>query len=157
AEFFDEPEDVIPAATIQPRRMFAQLVKNLLGLERDEDRLDQNRRANRTARNLQRVLREIENVVPEPCFEMALHLRQIKIRAAAALQQFGGVVEKIQTEIEQAAGNRFAIHKDVLLRQMPAARADEQRRGLCVELVLLAVRVAERNCAAHGVAQIRLA
>src|SRR5260221_8828979 len=112
--------------------MFAQFIKNFLGLERGEDRLDQNRRANRAARNLQRVLGEIENIVPEPRLEMTLHFRQIKIRAAAALQQFGGIVEEIQTEVEQAAGNRLAVHENVLLWQMPAARTHEQRRGLRV-------------------------
>src|ERR1022692_5038816 len=136
--------------------MLAQFVKNFLCLERGENRLDQNCRANRAARNFQRVLREIENVVPQPRFKMALHFWQIEKRSAAALQQFGGVVKKIQTEVEQAAGNRLAIHEHVLLRQMPAARTHEDRRGLRVELVLLAVRVAERNRPAHCVAEIEL-
>src|SRR5262245_31987937 len=88
---------------------------------------------------------------------MAFHLRQIKIRPAAALEQLGGVVKEIQTEIEQAAGNRLAIHEHMLLRQMPAARTHEQRRSLRLELVLLAVWIAERNRSTHRIAQIQLA
>ena len=53
AEFLDEAENVIPAPAFSPAGMFAQFVQNLLGLERGENRFDQNRRADRAARNLQ--------------------------------------------------------------------------------------------------------
>src|SRR6185295_9158545 len=84
AELLDAREDVIPAAAIEPRRMFAQLVEDLVHLESGEQRLDQHRRADRSARYAELVLRQHEDVVPQPRLEMALELRQIEIRAAAA-------------------------------------------------------------------------
>src|SRR6185295_4827500 len=136
--------------------MFAQFVKDFLSLERGENRFDENRCANRAAWNLQRVLREIENVVPEPRFEVALHLWQIKIGPAATLEQFAGVVKEKEPESEQAAGNRFAIQEQVFLRPMPTTRTHQQRRSFLVELVLSAFGTRERNGTTDGVAQIHL-
>ena len=83
--------------------MRAQLVKDLLHLESGEDRFDQDRRPDRAARNLQSVLREVENVVPQAGFEMALQLRQVEIRAASFVEQAARVAEEVHAEVEQAA------------------------------------------------------
>jgi hypothetical protein len=48
-------------------------------------------------------------------------------------------VEEVEAEVEQAAGDRRAVDQHVLLGQVPAARAHEQRRGLLGQRVLLAV------------------
>ena len=48
-----------------------------------------------------------------------------------------GVVEEEQAEIEQRAGDRLAVDQEVLLVQVPAARAHQQRRDLVVQLVVL--------------------
>jgi len=66
--------------------MFAQLVENLVHLKRGQDGFDQHRRANGPARHANVVLREIENVVPQPRFEMALEFRQIEIRPLPAFR-----------------------------------------------------------------------
>ena len=89
---------------------------------------------------------------------MALHLRQIKIGTASARDQLLRVVEKVQTEIEQAAGDRLAIDQHVLLHQMPAARPDEHKhRELLVQFVFFPFRTGESNRAPDRIAQIDLA
>jgi hypothetical protein len=65
-----------------------------------------------------------EHVVPEPRLQVALHLRQVEVRPAAALEQLGGVVEEVQPEVHQCAGRRTAVHQNVPLVQVPAARPD---------------------------------
>ena len=74
--------------------MLAQLVEDLVHLERREDRLDQHRRPDRAARQPERVLGEREDVVPEPRLEVALHLRQVEVRPGAALEQLCALWKK---------------------------------------------------------------
>ena len=103
-------------------------------------------------------MREHEHVVPQPRLEMRFELGQVEIRPGAARNQFLGVVEEIEPEIEQAAGHRAAVDLDVLLRQVPAARAHQQHRGLLVEAIgLAAAAIVEGDLAAHRVHQVALA
>jgi hypothetical protein len=60
--------------------VLAQLVEDLVHLERGEDRLDQHGRLDRAARDAELVLRHHEHVVPQPRLEMALELRQVEVR-----------------------------------------------------------------------------
>ena len=108
--------------------MIAQFIQNLVHLERRQDRLDQHGRANRPPRNSQPVLREAEDIIPQPRFQMALHLRQIEVRAGALANQFLRVVEEEQPEIEQRRRDRLAIDQEMSFVQMPAARPHQQRR-----------------------------
>ncbi len=52
---------------------------------------------------VQGLLGHLEDVVPKARFEMAFHLGQIKIRAAATRDEFLRVVEEKETEIEKPA------------------------------------------------------
>ena len=157
AELLDHAEDVVPAAGVQPGRVLAQLVEDLLHLERGEDRLDQDGRADRAARDAERVLRVKEHVVPEPRLEVALQLRQVEVRAAAAIDRLPRRVEHVQAEVEQAAGDRLAVDEQMALREVPAARADEQRRRIVVQAVALAVVLLERDRPFQRVDQVLLA
>src|SRR3546814_6809884 len=65
AELLDEAEDVIPAAAVQPGRMIAQFVQDLVHLESGEDRLDQHRRLDGAALDAELVLGMVEDIVPE--------------------------------------------------------------------------------------------
>ena len=132
---FDAGKNVIPAAAVQPGGMFAQLVENFVHLKGGRDRLDQHRGADRALRNAELILRQLEDVVPDARFEMALHFRQVKIRAAAARDQLLRVVKKVESKIEKPAGDRLAIDEQVLLDQMPATRPNEQDRDLFVKPV----------------------
>ena len=68
--FLIAAEDVVPAAGVQAGRVVAQLVEDLVHLERGEDRLDQHRRADRAARHAERSCAMHEDVVPEPRLEV---------------------------------------------------------------------------------------
>src|SRR5205823_9249441 len=131
-ELLDDAEDVIPAARIQPARMRAQLVQDLLHLESGEDRFDQNGRADRAPRNLQSVLCEVENVVPQTRLEVALQLREVEVRTASLVEQAPRVAKEVHPEIEQAARHWLPVHLDVPLLEVPAPRPDQQGRDLLV-------------------------
>ena len=51
----------------------------------------------------------------------------------------------------------MALHQKMFLRQVPSARAHEQRSRLLVELVLLAFGAGEADLAPHRIAQVHLA
>ena len=80
----DEAEDVVPAPAVEARRVLAQLVEDLVHLERGGERLDEDRRLDGAAREAERVLRADEDVVPEARLEVALQLRQVEERPGAA-------------------------------------------------------------------------
>ncbi len=145
-ELLDAREDVVPAAAVEARRVLAQLVQDLVHLERREQRLDQHRRLDRALRDAQLVLRHHEDVVPQPRLEVALELRQVEVRARAARQQLLRVVEEIEREVEDAARDLRAVDQHVLFRQVPAARAHEQHGGLLGEPVALALRRRRSRC-----------
>ena len=56
AEALDHREDVVPAAGVEAVRVVAQLVEDLLHLERGGQGLDQDGRADRARRHAERVL-----------------------------------------------------------------------------------------------------
>ena len=87
AELLDDAEDVVPAAGVETRGVLAQLEQDLLHLEGGEDRLDQDGGADRAARDAEGVLGGDEDLVPQRRLEVALELRQVEVRAAAARQQ----------------------------------------------------------------------
>jgi hypothetical protein len=66
----------VPPPTVQSRRVLPQLVNDLVHLERGSDRLDEDGRTNRAARDAEVVLRETEDVVPETRFQVVFHLRE---------------------------------------------------------------------------------
>ena len=157
-KFLDEAEDVIPAAAVQPGGVLAQLVENLVHFKAGQDGLDEHGALDGALRQADLLLRADEDVVPEPRLQMALHLGQIEVRAAAARQQLFGVVKEVEAEIEDGAGHRLAIHAHMPFFKVPAARADKQHGGLVVELVLLSRgRVGVGDGAPDGIAQIDLA
>ena len=155
AERLDEAEQVVPPSGVQPRRMFAQLVQDLLHLERGGQRLDEHRRADGTARNAERLLRREEDVVPQACLEMVLELGQVEVRATATSDQLGGVVEEVQAKIHQARRCWRVVDAQVPLLEVPPARADHERCRAVVQAVRLAVGV-EGQLAADRVAQVLL-
>ena len=108
-EFLDEAEDVVPAPAIEPSRVIPELVDDLVHFESRHDRFDQNGRADRALRYAEPLLRIAEHVVPQPGLEMALELRQIKVRCGAARHQLARIVEKEQCEIEERPGHRRPV------------------------------------------------
>src|SRR5262249_61770054 len=103
------------------------------------------------------VLGQQEGVVPETGLEVALDLRQVEVRAAPAVEKLPAVVEEVQREVEDARRHRLAVDEHVLLEEVPAAWAHDQRRRLVDEPVLLALRAGEVDGPADGVAPVPLA
>src|SRR5512133_2847229 len=95
AELLDDREHVVPAAGIEPGGVLSQLVEDLVHLERSQDRLDEDGGADRPARNSQVVLREHEDVVPQPRFEVRLELGQVEVRARACIELALTAVEEV--------------------------------------------------------------
>lgn len=89
---------------------------------------------------------------------MRLHLGQVEVRPRAALDQLVGVVEEVQAKVEQTGRDGLAVDGQVLLVEVPAAGARDQRRQLAVrpQLVLL-VALLEVDLAPDGVVQVDLA
>ena len=64
--------------------MLAQLVQDLVHLERGEDGLDEDGRPDRAARDAERRLGVDEDLVPEARLVVRLELGQVEVRPAAA-------------------------------------------------------------------------
>ncbi|MBK8003356.1 MAG: hypothetical protein IPK12_05250 [Gemmatimonadetes bacterium] len=139
AEVLEHREDVVPAPGVEAGGVVLELEEDLLHLERREDGLDEHRGADGPLRQAERLLREAEDVVPEPRLVVALELGQVEVRAAAAAEQLVRVVEEVQAEVEEAAGDGLAVEEGVLLDQVPAAGPDHQRGEVGVEPVRLAL------------------
>src|SRR4029077_14274692 len=90
-EFLDDAEDVVPAARDQSARVLAKLIEDLFHLECSEDLLDEHGGADRSSRDVQRILREVEHVVPQPSLEVALELREIEVGAVPFAEKPLGV------------------------------------------------------------------
>src|SRR3954466_672681 len=88
---------------------------------------------------------------------MALHFWQVKIRTAPARDQFLRVMEKVEAEIEETAGDRRAVHAKMLFDQVPPARPDEQDGDILLQPILFPIRVCKRDGAPDRVAEIDLA
>ncbi len=136
--------------------MIAQLVENLVHLKCGEDGLDENRRADRSALDSERILGGVEDVIPQPRLEVTLHLGEIKIWTALSLLQLASVVEEVETEVKDTRRDRLAINQDMLLGQMPPARADQQDGDRRIETVGLSLRTAELDRFPDCVNQILL-
>ena len=83
----DRAEDVVPPAAVEPDDVIAELVEDLVHLERRRQRFDQDRHLDRAGRDPERRLRVQEDLVPQPRLEVALHLRQVEIRAGAGARR----------------------------------------------------------------------
>ena len=157
-ERLDEGKDVVPAAAVEAGHVVAQLVDDLVHLEGGGQRLDQHRRLDGADGDAQRLLGPGEDLVPQTRLEIALELGQVEIGAGAARDQRLGVDEDIEAEIEQAAGDRLAVDDQMVLRQMPAARAHQEDGRLGGELVFLAAhRVGEVDLVGPAVLEVDLA
>ena len=77
----------------------------------------------------------------------AFHLRQVEVRALALVELLLRARDHVEREVGEAAGGAFAVDEDVLLRQVPAARPDDDRGELVVgpqRVLLPALREVDR-------------
>ena len=87
---------------------------------------------------------------------MIFELGQIKIGTRAVFESGLGVVEEIKSEVEEPAGDGYAIDEEVAFVEVPATRADHQGGGILVELVEAAIGIGEGDRAVDGIAQVDL-
>ena len=102
------------------------------------------------------VLREAEDVVPEPRLEVALELREVEVRPRSALEQALGVALEVDAEVEEPRRDVLAVDLDVALLQVPAARTDEEHGDLVVQRVAL-LALLERDRPLDRVREVLLA
>jgi hypothetical protein len=139
--------------------VLAQLEEDLLHLERGQHRLDQDSCPDAARRDTQVLLGEGEHVVPQPRLEVALGLRQVEVRPATAGEQFTGVVEEVQSEVDQRCSRRSVIHEHPRLVEVPTPRArhDHCQTPVAPQPVLPPVWLVMRQPPAHRIGQDDLA
>ncbi len=117
--------------------MVADLVEDLLHLERGGQRLDEERRADRAALEAEGVLGEREEAVPPARLEKVLDLRDVERGRLALRDERIGGVDHAQRKIEEAAGDGLVVDAQVALVEVQAAHADHQHGHVVrVEAVL---------------------
>jgi hypothetical protein len=143
--FLDETENIIPAAigekklvfiivncahdcspsTVQTGRMIPELEQDLLHMKSSRKGLDQNRRTDGSNRHADVRLREAENIIPKACFEIMFHFGEIKVGSETTLDELFGVVIKIESKIEDGAGDRGIVDGDTRFVEMPSSRTEK--------------------------------
>ena len=156
AQALDIAENIVPAPAIEARTVLAQLVEDFMQLKSSRQRLNQHRGPHRALRHAHHPLAVLEHVIPQTSFEVAFEFGQVEVWGGAAIEQLVGVVEEVEAKVEQRAAHRLAVYFNVLFEQVPAAGPHHEHGGFLVQAVLFGGR-AERNGAAHGIAQIKLA
>ncbi len=156
-ELLDEAEDVVPAAAVEAGGVLAQLVEDLVHLERRRQGLDEHRGLDGGLGHAGSVLGVDEDVVPQPGLEVALELGQIEVGPGFPGQQALDVVEVVETEIHQAGRKGLAVHLQVALHQVPAPRSHhEDRRPLAQCVDLFPRRVLEADAAVYRIPEVDL-
>ena len=126
-ERLDHAEDVVPAAAVEANHMVAQFVEDLVHLEGCGQRLDEYRGLDGAAVDAKLVLRRVENVVPEPRFQVGFDLGQIEIRPGAVREQRLGVMEEEQREIDNGGRGRGTVDAQVAFDHVPATGPHDER------------------------------
>src|SRR5262249_30201482 len=152
----DQAEDVVPSPSVEAAGVVSELIENFLHLEGRREGFDQHRAPDRPPRNRERVLGEVEGVVPQARFQVALDFWQVEVGAGVALAESADIVEEVKPKVEEAGGDRLAIDEDMSLRQVPTSRAHQQGGDLLVESVLLALGAGEGEGPPDRVDQVEL-
>lgn len=134
--------------------MLPQLVQDLLHLECGRQSLDKHRGPDASLLDAKLAGGEAEGVVPEPSFEMVLHLGKVEVGTGAAFDELGGVVVEVETEVEEGGRHGLAIDQETGLVEVPSTRTmgqlwypksgpgsspDEEGRRVLAEFVRLAL------------------
>mmetsp|Transcript_5060 Transcript_5060/g.10991 ORF Transcript_5060/g.10991 Transcript_5060/m.10991 type:complete len:373 (-) Transcript_5060:205-1323(-) len=159
-ELLDEAENVVPAPAVQACRVVPQLVYDFVHLEAGQDGLNQHGGPDGAARQAQHVLSHVEDVVPQPCLQVALHLGQVEVGAPACRDEGLHVVEEEEGKVEYGGAAGLAVNQEVLLLQVPAAGPDNEGGGLAVLaqcVVLAGACVTDRDSSPHRLLHVDLA
>jgi hypothetical protein len=81
-----------------------------------------------------------------------LHLWEIVVWSVSALDELLGVVEKVQSKVEQAAGDWLSVNSEMRLVKMPSSRtADESWESTVGSQFVPLLALFEINLLADGV------
>jgi hypothetical protein len=103
--------------------MISQFINEFVHFKGGRDGLNETSPPNGPARHTDPILRNIENIIPKAGFEVTFHLGEVKVWTCPGFDEFVGIVEKVETEIKDAAGDRLTINDKVFLIEMPTSRA----------------------------------
>src|SRR5699024_9254283 len=114
-EIFDDTEQVIPSTSIQTGSVVPQLIENLVHLEDGGNRLDEHGGPYCAVLDSQCTFGMGEDVVPPPRLLRIFQFWQIEVRSTATLEQFPGIVEKVETKIYERPDGFTSIDLDIVL------------------------------------------
>jgi len=103
--------------------MIPQFIDEFVHFKGRGDRLDKTSAPNRPSGHADPILRNTEDIVPKSRFKVTLHFGEVEIGSCAGPDEFVGIVEKVETEIENGAGDGFTIHHKMLFVEMPTSGA----------------------------------
>ena len=96
-----------------------------------------------------------EHVVPEASLVVVLQLWEVEVRGRTPVEGLSGVMEEDEAEVHEAGRRWLTVDLDVTLGEVPTPWPDDQRGGLVVDGVTLAVAL-EGEVTANGVAHVDL-
>src|SRR5690606_1089054 len=145
---------IVPTTGVQSRRVFTQLVKNLIHLECCGNRFNEYRCPDCSLRESKRIFGCRENFVPQPGFFVRFKFWQIEEWALVSFSQGCCVVEAEQPKVEKGSAYRFTSNEKVRLIEMPASWAYREHGDLMVESIFFALRRAKCYRATYSIFQV---
>ena len=106
--------------------MIPQFKNEFVHFKGGRDRLDKTSTPNRPPRHADPILRNTEDIIPKSRLKVTLHLGEVEIGSCAGPDEFMGIVEIVETEIEYGASDGFAIHHKMFFVEMPTSGARTQ-------------------------------
>ncbi len=99
--------------------MLSELVEDFIHLEGRENSFDQHCGLDGAPSDYEVVFGEVENVVPESCFEVAFHFGEVEIGPRAFTNQLLGIVKVIDGEVEDRRWDRLSVNRHMFFQQVP--------------------------------------
>ena len=142
AELLDEAEDVVPAAAVEAGGVLAQLVEDLVHLERGGQRLDEHGRLDRARAGCRaRPARATKTSFQSRASRWLSSFGQVEVRPACRARRARARCGRSRGRSRRARpGTGLPSTSDVLLRQVQPRGRTKSVAGLLAERVLLARR-----------------
>lgn len=100
--------------------MISQFEQDFFHLESGRKGLNENSSTNGVVGHADVGLGEQEDIVPETCFEVVFHLREIEIWTSATLNELLGIVIKVKCEIEDGTRNWCIVYGKARFVEVPS-------------------------------------
>ena len=112
--------------------MIPKFEEDLFHLECSGESFNQNSSPDSVVGNSEIRLREEEYVVPETGFQVVFHLWKVEVGTGAVFDELGGIVVKVECEIEKRGRQGSIVNRHACLVQVPTPRsaADVNRRSM---------------------------